>query len=172
MNHCNIAHSSGLAGPNGLVTGRDGLIYVPNTLSNEIHIFSLTEHKTLQKLDTLQTPYPIDNMSVDKNGDIVAASFPQVYKWVQNLNDQSVQVPAAVLRIRRRGDDFEHMIREGSREGKEFGKSEEGYLVEMVVEDNGTILSAVTVAVHDAEKGKLYLGGITSPFIMACEMKN
>ncbi|ESZ91984.1 hypothetical protein SBOR_7641 [Sclerotinia borealis F-4128] len=170
-NHCNIAHSSGLTGPNGLVTGRDGLIYVPNTVLHEIHIFSLTEENTLLKLDTLQAPYPIDNMSVDKNGDIFAASFPQAYKWAQSLNDQSVQIPAAVVRIRRKGNDFDHMIKGGVREGRDLGKSKDGYLVETVVEDDGTILSAVTTAVHDAEKGKLYLGGVTAPFIMICEMK-
>ncbi|KAI9646582.1 hypothetical protein NHQ30_004577 [Ciborinia camelliae] len=169
-NHCKIAHSSGLTGPNGLVTGRDGLIYVPNTLLHEIQIFSLTEEKTLLKLDTLQAPYPIDNMSIDENGDIIAASIPKTYKWVQSLNDQSIQIPAAVVRIRRRGDNFNRMIREGIREGKDLGKSYEGYLVEILAEDDGTILSAVTAAVHDVKKGKLYLGGITAPFIMTCEM--
>ncbi|QSZ30682.1 hypothetical protein DSL72_000240 [Monilinia vaccinii-corymbosi] len=170
-NHCNIAHSSGLTSPNGLVTGRDGLIYVPNTLLHEIHIFSLSNEKTLLKLDTLQAPYPIDNMSVDENGDILAASIPQIYKWVQGLNDRSILVPTAVVRIRRKGDDFNRLIREGTREGKSLGKSEEGYFVETVVEDDGTILSAATTAVHDAKKGMLYLGGITVPFIMMCEMK-
>lgn len=171
-NHCNLAHSGGLTGPNGLVTGRDGLIYVPNTLLHEIQVFSLTEEKTLLRLDTLQTPYPIDNMSVDENGDIIAASFPQTYKWAQSLDDQSLQIPAAVVRIRRRGVAFYRMIKDGIREGKDLGKSEEGYFVETVVEDDGTVLSAVTTAVHDARRRKLFLGGITAPFIMTCEMKS
>ncbi|TGO92423.1 hypothetical protein BPOR_0003g00210 [Botrytis porri] len=171
-NHCNLLISTGLTGPNGLVTGRDGLIYVPNTSLHEIHIFSLTDEKTLLKQDTLQAPYPIDNMSVDENGDIIAASIPQAFKWVQYLDDQSIQVPAAVVRIRRRGSDFDRLIKEGVREGKDLGKSEEGYIVETMVEDDGTILTAATAAVHDVKKGKLYLGGITAPFIMTCEMKN
>ncbi|KAG4034208.1 hypothetical protein MFRU_003g01810 [Monilinia fructicola] len=170
-NLCNIAHSNGFTGPNGLVTGRDGLIYVPNTLLHEIHVFSLTEENTLLKLDTLQAPYPIDNMSVDENGDIVAASFPQAYKWAQSLDDQSIKVPAAVVRIRRKGNDFDRLNRGQAKEKKGLGKSEKGYFVETVVEDDGGILSAVTTVVHDARKGKFYLGGITAPFIMTCEMK-
>ncbi|TGO39589.1 hypothetical protein BHYA_0051g00300 [Botrytis hyacinthi] len=171
-NHCNLVISTGLTGPNGLVTGRDGLIYVPNTVLHEIHIFSLTDEKTLLKQDTLQTPYPIDNMSVDENGDIIAASIPQTYKWLQYLGDQSIQVPAAVVRIRRRGSDFDRLIKEGVREGKDLGKSKDGYIVETIVEDDGKILTGVTAAVHDARRGTLYLGGITVPFIMTCEMKN
>ncbi|KAF7874879.1 hypothetical protein EAF04_002053 [Stromatinia cepivora] len=170
VNHCSATYSNGLNGPNGLVTGRDGLIYVPNTLLHEIQIFSLTGEKTLLKLDTLQTPYPVDNMSVDENGDIIAASIPQIYKWAQSLNDQSVQIPTAAVRIRRKGVDFDRMIREGLREGKGLGKSTDGYVVETVVEDDGTILSAATAAVHDVRTGKLYLGGVTTPFIMICEM--
>ncbi|TGO19579.1 hypothetical protein BTUL_0003g00330 [Botrytis tulipae] len=171
-NHCNIVFSTGLNGPNGLVTGRDGLIYVPNTFLHEIQIFSLTEEKTLLKRDTLQAPYPIDNMSIDENGDIIAASLPQGFKWFQNLHDQSIQVGAAVVRIRRRGSDFDRLIKEGVRKEKDLGKSEEGYIVETMVEDDGKILTAATAAIHDAKNGKLYLGGITVPFIMTCEMKN
>ncbi|KAF7868798.1 uncharacterized protein EAF02_009534 [Botrytis sinoallii] len=171
-NHCNLVFSTGLNGPNGLVAGRDGLIYVPNTFLHEIQIFSLTDEKTLLKQDTLQAPYPIDNLSIDENGDIIAASIPQGLKWFQYLSDQSIQVPAAVVRIRRRGSDFDRLIKEGVREGKDLGKSEEGYIVETMVEDNGKILTSVTAAVHDVRRGTLYLGGITAPFIMTCEMKN
>ncbi|KAA8572651.1 hypothetical protein EYC84_003246 [Monilinia fructicola] len=124
-NLCNIAHSNGFTGPNG----------------------------------------------VDENGDIVAASFPQAYKWAQSLDDQSIKVPAAVVRIRRKGNDFDRLNRGQAKEKKGLGKSEKGYFVETVVEDDGGILSAVTTVVHDARKGKFYLGGITAPFIMTCEMK-
>ncbi|CAD6439837.1 d2e48381-ef00-44f2-b72b-3f08d3d74d6b [Sclerotinia trifoliorum] len=171
VNRCNVAYSSGISGPNGLVTGRDGLIYVPNTHIHEIQIFSFTERRTLLKLDTLQTPYLVDNMSVDENGDIIGASFPQVYKWAQSLNDRSVKAPTAAVRIRRKGADFERMMREGIRKGKDLGKSTDGYAVEILVEDDGTLLSAATTAIHDVRTGKLYLGGITTPFVMTCEMK-
>ncbi|TGO45073.1 hypothetical protein BOTNAR_0703g00020 [Botryotinia narcissicola] len=51
--HCNIVVATGLNHPNGLVTGRDGLIYVPNTFVHEIQVFSFTEEKTLLKQDTI-----------------------------------------------------------------------------------------------------------------------
>ncbi len=70
-NNCNIAYSSGFNLPNGLARGHDELIYVPSTIGGYVDIFSLGEDHTLTKLDRIKTP-PIDNLNVDKNGDIYA----------------------------------------------------------------------------------------------------
>lgn len=110
-------------------------------------------------------------MSIDENGDIIAASIPQPYKWAQSLDDQSIKVPAAAVRIRRKGDGLSRVIGEEAGKWNDSGKSEKGYDLEILVEDDGTILTAVTAVVHDVKKGKLFLGGITVPFIMTCEVK-
>ena len=106
--------------PNGLIKGRDGLIYVPNTVSaGEIQVFSLTEHKTLQQVDTIHVPYPVDNISVDENGDLWAGGLPQIFKWTQSSTSPfTVSCPGAAIRIR-----------------KLKGESETGYEVDTIVED-------------------------------------
>jgi hypothetical protein len=43
------------------------------------------------------------------------------------------------------------------------------YLVEKVLEDDGSVLPGSTTAVHDAETGRIFLSGIMSPYIAICE---
>jgi arylesterase/paraoxonase len=152
------------------VRGRDGLIYVPNTVTpGIIEVFSLDEHHMLTLLDTIEVPYPVDNLSVDKNGDIFAASFPQVYKWAQSSKDPfNVKVPSAVVRIRK-----------GEMKGKN-GKGREGVVlhgeagdweVEVILEDDGSVVGGASIAVHDAETGRIFTGGAVAPFISICETR-
>ena len=45
------------------------------------------------------------------------------------------------------------------------------YVVEKVMEDDGSVLPGSTIAVHDVETGRYFLGGAMSPFITICESK-
>lgn len=154
-NHCHEAYSSGFAFPNGLIRGLDGLIYVPQSITGAIDIFSLTATKMLEKITTVQTPYPLDNLSVDKNGDIYGAAFPQLYKLQQS--DKPGQCPSAVVKVSK---------------GKISSNDDKGgHVVQMVVEDDGNLLPGSTVAVHDAETGRLFIGGVKSPWIAICETR-
>ena len=150
--------------------GRDSLIYVPNTVTpGIIEVFSLDEHHILKLLDIITVPYPVDNLSVDKNGDIFAASFPQVYKWTKSSMDPfNVKVPSAVVRIRKVG-----------MQGKK-GKGREGVVlhgelgdweIETILEDDGTVVGGATTAVHDVETGRIFTGGAVAPFISICETR-
>lgn len=170
-NKCNIATTKHtFHGPNGLVRGRDSLIYVPNTVSSGIiDVFSLDEHHILKLVDTIEVPYPVDNLSVDNNGDIFAASFPQVYKWVESSKDPfNVNVPSAIVRIRKAG-----------MQGKK-GKGRKGVLlqgelgdwdVETILEDDGSVVGGASIAVHDVETGRIFTGGAVAPFISICETR-
>ena len=150
---CNVARSTGFNMPNGLIKGRDGLIYVPNTISaGEIQVFTLTEHKTLQLVDAIHVEYPVDNLSVDKNGDLWAGGLPQIYKWTQSSTDPfGVKCPGAAMRIKK--------LKGG------------GYEVDTIVEDDGTVLPGSTIAVHDAQTGRIFMGGAMSPYITICETR-
>ena len=61
---CRIAYT-GLKIPNGLVRGRDGLIYVPSTVDGTVTVFKLTEKHLIEKFNEIKIPFPIDNLSVD-----------------------------------------------------------------------------------------------------------
>lgn len=123
----------------------------------------------LTLLDTIRVPYPVDNLSVDKNGDIYAAAFPQIYKWTERAsNPFDVKVPTAVIRIKKVG-----------MEGKR-GKGREGVVlhgelgdweVETVLEDDGSVVGGATIAVHDAETGRIFMGDAVAPFISVCETR-
>ena len=58
-----------------------------------------------------------------------------------------------------------------SREGVVMHGETGNWEVETILEDNGTIVSGATVAVHDAETGRLFMGGVLTPFISVCETR-
>ncbi|TVY76064.1 Serum paraoxonase/arylesterase [Lachnellula suecica] len=167
-NSCNIAYSSGFAFPNGLARGRDGLIYVPNSGKTEVAVFSLTENHLLEKVHTIKTVLPIDNLSVDGNGDIYAASFPKLHVFDEATHDPfNINPPSAVYKISRAGKGYTGTSRKAHVEKWDDGE----YVLEKIIEDDGSVLPGSTVAVHDSETGRIFLGGAFSPFITICETK-
>lgn len=165
-NRCNIARTFGadFGLPNGLVRGPDGLIYVPSTLSGEIRAFALNENHTLDFVSSIPTPLPIDNLSFDRDGDLYTASIPQIYKWSESAQRPfDVKVPSAVFRVSNVG------LRKWKRGTASI--SDGGFEVKKIMEDDGTTLPGATIAVHDAETGRIFLGGAMAPFITICETR-
>jgi arylesterase/paraoxonase len=102
---------------------------------------------------------PIDNLSVDANGDLFAAAFPNALKLITEIkNVAGVPVPATVWQIRK-----------GKEEENSSGAG--NYLVWKVLEDRETkvLPSGTTTAVHDAKTGRIFLGGVISDHITVCE---
>ena len=131
--------------------GKDGRIYVPDSMTGKIDVFALTGEETFADVDTIQLPYGIDNLSVDKNGDIIAATFPVSWKFLQSLEDPyGIDPPTTIFRVRKR---------------------EQRYEVEKVLEDDGSVLPAATTAVHDVDGGSMWMGGTFAPYISVCEMR-
>ncbi|EHK96579.1 putative Serum paraoxonase/arylesterase 2 [Glarea lozoyensis 74030] len=134
---CHIAYDSEFWGPNGLVRGKDGLIYVPNVIGSNVQVFALTETHHLRKLHTLKT-LPIDNLSVDQNGDIFGAAFPQVYKWIQSSSDAfGVHPPSAVVKISRAGKVHGRAV--------DVDRTVDDYTVEKIFEDDSGVLPGSTI---------------------------
>ncbi|GKT89663.1 serum paraoxonase arylesterase [Colletotrichum tofieldiae] len=132
--------------PNGLVRGRDGLIYVPSAMAGGVQVYKVAE---------IPVPYSIDNLSVDGKGDIYAAVFPRGIEILQAAKDPlNISPKSAAVRIRKEGE------------------GEGVYVWEKVIEDGaGEVLPGSTVVVHDAKTGRLFFGGVVSPFIAVCEPK-
>lgn len=159
---CNIGYG-GLKLPNGLVYGRDGFIYVPSALDGIVQVFNLSENHLLVKVNEFKVPLPVDNLSVDKKGDIYAAGFPKVYLWTESSKDPfRVTPPSAVFRIRKSGQEIAGENNPQLETNTEYG-------VEKVMEDDGSLLPGSTTVVHDAETGRIFLSGIMSPYIAICE---
>ncbi|OLN81104.1 Serum paraoxonase/lactonase 3 [Colletotrichum chlorophyti] len=141
--------------PNGLVRSRDGLIYVPSAMAGGVQVYRIVAGDDgLAKVVDIPLPYAIDNLSVDADGDIYAAVFPRGVEILQAAKDPlNVRPKSAAVRIRKDGEGV--------------------YVWEKVIEDGeGELLPGSTVVVHDAKTGRLFFGGVTSPFIAVCEPRN
>jgi arylesterase/paraoxonase len=127
-----------------------------------ISVFKLSEDNALVKVNEVKVPLPIDNLSVDKKGDIYAACMPKIYMWTESSKAPfDVHPPSAVFRIRKSATE-----NKGETKSTEL-KAE--YVVEKVMEDDGSVLPGATTAVHDAETGRIFLSGVMSPYITICE---
>lgn len=158
---CSLLLTSGFTYPNGLIRGADGLIYVPNVITGEIHVVELSfpgpstsplspdaNAPVARVLKVIKTWHPLDNLSLDKStGDIYAAAFTDVLKTVRSFEKPFERnPPSGVLRIRKLGSK------------RENGELE--YEVTKVLEDNGSVLPGATVAVHDSGvPERFFLGG-------------
>ena len=117
----------------------------------------------LLKVKEIDVPLPIDNLSVDKGGDIYAAAFPKIYLWAESSkNPFDVDPPSAVFRI--------HKSQRGVGGAKDaYDETDAIYVVDKVLEDDGSVLPGATTAVHDTKTGRIFLSGVMSPFIAICE---
>lgn len=167
-NGCNIAYSTGFNFPNGLVRGRDGLFYVPNTVGLNIDVFSISEDHKLSKVHTIKNLLPLDNLSLDGNGNIIGAAFPVLHNWSKGTKDPfNINPESTVLKIIRAGKGYQGTSRKSDVEKG----NDSHYIVETVFEDNSGVLPGATVAIHDTETGRFFLGGSMSPFITICETR-
>ncbi|KAK8068240.1 hypothetical protein PG996_007352 [Apiospora saccharicola] len=155
--NCHAAIPSGLAFPNGLVRNHhDGRLYVPSSLLGTIDIYEPAPNGSLShvKADTVDVGYSIDNLMVDRDGDVWAPVFPVGKDIGAVLHDPYGEhgVAAAAMRIRK-------------------GKGPDGgWEVVKVLEDGlGEVLPMATSVVHDAATGRLFFSGVISPFIAVCD---
>ena len=148
---CQTAASKHLSMPNGVVKGRDGLYYVPSSISDDHKVMRLGNDGNLTPVGFIRVGMPIDNFAVDANGDLWAAAFPKLLNMAKHLTTPEHASPVAVFRIRRIG-------------GWDGRKDDEGvkyeYEVDKLIEDDtGHVLSGSTVARHDAKTGRVFVGG-------------
>lgn len=163
---CKIAKDAGFTFPNGIVRGHDGFIYTPSAINGEVKVLSLDEHHLLTEVGSFKVPVPVDNLSVDKHGHMLAAGFPQVYKLLKSFKDPfGVSPPSAVFSLQRKE-------RSGLAALGESGWHDGDAVVTKILEDDGNVISGVSIAVHDVEAGRIFLGGPIAPFISICQVVN
>ena len=138
-NGCNTA-ASGFTYPNGIAKGKDGLYYVASSIKGSIRVMRMQPNHKLVDVDFIDVGMPIDNLSVDVNGDIYAAGFPKIMLLLKSFTDPyNLQSPSTLWRIR---------------------KSVSGYEVTKLLEDREqTTMSGATIVQHDAKTGRLFIGG-------------
>lgn len=97
---------------------------------------------------------------------MLAAGFPQIYKMIEGSKDPyNTKTPSGV-----------YVLQQKKRSGLAAFTSDEWHdediMVTKIMEDDGSILSGFSSAVHDVETGKIFLGGPLTPFITMCETQN
>ncbi|KAF7563919.1 hypothetical protein G7046_g182 [Stylonectria norvegica] len=150
-NDCRVV-AGGLKFPNGLARGKDGLIYVPDSMAGTIYVYKVLSDNSLEKVDVIPLGYSVDNVSVDRNGDLYAAVFPRGIDIFKAYDDPyNARPPTAALQIK---------------------KVDGRYVVKKIIEDGlGEALPAATTVVHDVKTGRLFFSSVISPFISVCEPK-
>ena len=96
----------------------------------------------MKEVDVIRLGMPIDNLSVDKRGDIYAVAFPDSLKLLRSLDDPyNLDAPSTIWRIRKMGS---------------------SYNIHKVLEDKeAKIMGSATVARHDVKTGRLFIGGMS-----------
>lgn len=151
---CRIVAEKGFHMPNGITRGLDGLFYVVQSGAGKVSVHELTDGE-FRRVGDVDTGILMDNLSVDSEGNILAAAFPDLMGMVKAFDQpEEMAVATTILRIRK------------TREVEDPRQ----YAVEKVIEDKeGKMLSAATVAAYDVESGRLFTGGIITPFITICQ---
>lgn len=149
---CRVIADKDFSFPNGIVQGHDGLFYVAHSARGFITVHSLIKGELVQ-VDKIPVGFPVDNLSVDVEGNIHVAAFPDVaafYK-LQTDPENTKNAPATVLKI---------------------SKSNGQYEVEKLVEDKEAKSIPISTAVtHDVQTNRLLMGGILSRGIGICKRK-
>jgi hypothetical protein len=153
---CHIAATKGLAFPNGITSDQNGLFYVAHSLTGAVTINEL-QNGQWNQIDSIPLGYPIDNISLDADGNLIAAAIPDLIGFVKASEKPYTAVaPATVLSI---GGIVDQVRKHGN-----------DYKISKVVEDNdGKVLPGISTALHDVKSQRLFLGGVFSPFIGICE---
>ncbi|KAI3018382.1 hypothetical protein CBS147347_9646 [Aspergillus niger] len=155
---CHIAADRGFSMANGIAHDKNGYYYVANSASGLITVHKLVNNELIQ-VGSINTGYPMDNLRLDVDGNLIAAAIPDSIALMRSsIDPYNFVAPATVL-----------TINEIAKQLKAYGRNVK---VSKLVEDrDAKRLPSSTVAVHDAKGHKLFLAGIFSPFITICEQR-
>ncbi|KAF9893430.1 hypothetical protein FE257_010742 [Aspergillus nanangensis] len=157
---CHFASTGKVYLPNGITRNpASGLVYLAESGTGSVTVHQLTEDRRLVKIDQVPLGMSLDNVSIDPEGNVFAAAFPDIRQFMKAFHDPYGTVaPSTVMMIRKRKD----------MDGTSGGKDR--YEVVKVVEDrDAEVLPTTTTAVQDPVSGRLFLGGVSSTFLGVCE---
>ncbi|XP_006460698.1 hypothetical protein AGABI2DRAFT_185052 [Agaricus bisporus var. bisporus H97] len=146
----------GMSGNNGIARAPNGTFYV-GSISVGLTVLERQTDNTLVVTDIIKTDRGMDNLSIDSEGHVWAASFPKILITVgKHFEDPSLPAPSSALRF---------SINTGP--NAFYG---EKYKVDKAFEDDGHIASGITTVVHDARHRRLFLHGLAASHLTICEV--
>jgi len=163
VGYCHKAHSGcqiavdHLRSINGIAKSPwNDTYYVAYMLRGGIAVLSKQIDNTLVLDDEISSDRGFDNLSVDDDGVLWAVGMPKFGKSLAKVDNPDRLAPSSI-----------HRVSVNTGEGSFTGKK---YLVEKVIEDDGTLISGATAVVHDTRRKKLFIHGISSPHLMICDI--
>lgn len=131
--------------------------YVASSRGGGIQVLEKQTDNTLVLTEVIPTvDMSFDNLSVDKNGAVWAASFPKGLNLLRRFKDLTIDVPSGAVRV---------TLNTG--QSAFYG---EKYKVEKVFEDDGHVVQGATTAVYSPDRKLLILTGISSPQLALCSL--
>ncbi|KAF8210112.1 hypothetical protein K438DRAFT_1809026 [Mycena galopus ATCC 62051] len=147
VGYCNINSgckfaARNLHSANGIVRATNNdTFYVANSLWGGVTVLQRQTDNALLKTHSIPTDRGLDNLSMDTDGVIWAASFPDAFALIRHIADPSKLSPTSAHSI---------AMNTGP--------------------DDGTLACGTTSVVHDVQGKRLYLHGIASPHLTVCPL--
>lgn len=104
-------------------------------------MYRLTQTGSLEQITKIEIGMPLDNLSVDSDGNLWVAALPRMFDTVESIAEPfDKTAPSAIFKI---------------------SKTEDAqYKVEQVLADGeGEVLGGATTAVFDRKSDRLFIGG-------------
>ncbi|KAJ6586820.1 hypothetical protein DFH09DRAFT_910051, partial [Mycena vulgaris] len=144
-------------GANGIARApNNDTIFVANAIGGGINVFERQSDNALLKTDFISSDRGLDNLSIDKDGVVWAAGLPSMLGHVNHLANPSLHSPSSA-----------HSVARNTGSGSFYG---EKFKVTKVFEDDGTLATGTTTVVHDAQRRRLFLHGISAPHLTVCSL--
>ncbi|KAF8329845.1 uncharacterized protein EI90DRAFT_2973517 [Cantharellus anzutake] len=150
---CKIA-AANLPSPNGIVRINDDTYWVAGFPSGKITVFTRDADNSLVQVDEIDIGRPLDNLTVDENGDVWVAAFVRLFETIKYVLSRGGLAPSAAYKV---------SLNQGY--DAYFGKK---YAVKKVFEDDGTLANWITTAAADSRRRQLYLHGLFSKHLVRC----
>ena len=92
--------ADGLAFANGINLSPDKkTLYVAEWTKHKISVFDRNEDNSLSKSGTIRLPTAVDNLDIDKDGNIWTAGQPRMFDFIASIEDPDVIVPSMGITI-------------------------------------------------------------------------
>ncbi|KAH9941020.1 hypothetical protein B0H21DRAFT_824600 [Amylocystis lapponica] len=155
---CKVAAGGVLSG-NGIARGVGGdadTFLVSSSVGGKVLSFERQADNTLNATGETVIGIALDNVSVDSEGAAWVAAFPKALALQDRAKDVSVLAPSAAFRV-------SSVHGAGAASGRTLQ-------VEKMFEDDGALVTASTVSVHDVRRGLLYLHSAYSTHLTICRI--
>jgi arylesterase/paraoxonase len=96
-----VEAASGIRYPNGVNVSGDGkTLYVASTTGGSVFVFQIdSESAALEERGAIEIGSGVDNIEVDREGDLWIGAHPKLLTFVQHTGDASRIAPSQVIRI-------------------------------------------------------------------------